>query len=630
MSLVGSLEDLGLGDLLQIVHLAGKSGVLRLRGAAGEGQIVFRKGMIREAHAKSGPTDLRELLAARRVVAAPLLERAWLEAHQVGRPLADVLVERGLLTAEAIDALRREQIESAVLTMFGWPSGEFSFEMRDLTDAGAELALDPGVNPQFLALEGTRRVDEQANDFAQEDGTEEGPLGPLEAELVLDGAAESVTGLEPAFAAEPPPAPAPPAPVVVVETVSREAAPPPAPPRARRTGPPPPVVLIDPSLAVLEWAKAALGADFPRVHVFQRPSLGIDRIRQYLARAEIPLVVLAEDTPPDSAAGARDANEIIARLKRQAPGMQVLLLTDEGTPVPRRMRADGMVSRPPATVLVDPRSGRERTRIAAVLAETLARVAPAQPQAPAAAAPAPSAPPPPEPTLETAPPAAVKTPAPAPPPAKATGTAPPKAAGTSPPKPAPAPAPRAAADFSGTDSLRVVPLAPDAIAQLRETSARIREGAGRGEVLAQVLAFAGQRFSRVALFGVRGDRAVGVAQSGLARAGGPDDDGLRELSLGSREPAWFRRVIEERRPLRSAPTDNGDHRLAVLLGNEIPAEAYVAPIVTGDRVAALLYADNLPGQEPIGDTSPLEVLLDAAGIALDRALIERTLTRRGS
>jgi hypothetical protein len=170
----------------------------------------------------------------------------------------------------------------------------------------------------------------------------------------------------------------------------------------------------------------------------------------------------------------------------------------------------------------------------------------------------------------------------------------------------------------------------DALAKLRETSARIREGAGRGEVLAQVLSFSAQHFSRVALFGVRGERVVGVAQVGLGRAGGPDDAGLRELSLGSREPAWFRRVIEERRPLRAAPSDNGDHRLAVLLGNEIPAEAYVAPIVTGDRVAALLYADNLPGPEPIGDTGALEVLLDAAGIALDRALIERTLARSGS
>jgi Domain of unknown function (DUF4388) len=583
MSLVGSLEDLGLGDLLQIVHLAGKSGVLRLRGDAGEGQIVFRKGMIREAHAKSGPTDLRELLAARRVVAGPLLERAWLEAHHVGRRLADVLIERGLVTAEAIDTLRREQIEGAVLTMFSWPSGEFSFEMRELTDDGAELALDPGVNPQFLALEGTRRVDELANDLTFETRDEpaapEAPNEALEAEFVLDGEEEEEE-----------------APVPVPAATPASEAPPP--PRRSAGAPRPPVVVIDPSLAVLEWAKAALGAVFPRVHVFQRPGLGIDRIRQYLARAEIPLVVIAEDTPPDSAAGARDANEIVARLKRQAPGMQVLLLADEGAPAPRRSRADGRVARPPATLLADPRSGRERTRIATALAETLERSAP-QPPAPA------STPPP----APTPPPAASVAPA-APPPVPA----------------APAAAPPAVLQVSGS----LPPVSSEAIAQLRETSARIREGAGRGEVLAQVLAFAGQRFSRVALFGVRGDRAVGVAQTGLARAGGPDDEGLRELSLGSREPAWFRRVLEDRRPLRAAPTDNGDHRLAVLLGNEIPAEVYVAPIVTGERVAALLYADNLPGKEPLADTTALEVLLDAAGIALDRALIERTLTRSGS
>ena len=385
MSLVGSLEDLGLGDLLQIVHLAGKSGVLRLRGDAGEGQIVFRKGMIREAHAKSGPTDLRELLASRRVVAGALLERAWIESHQVGRRLADVLVERGLVTAEAIDALRREQIESAVLAMFSWPSGEFSFEMRELTDDGAELALDPGVNPQFLALEGTRRVDESANELALEADADpeagDGAQGALEAELVLDGAADDVTGLAPAFAAEPP-RPA------ATASAPRPSAPPPVATPPAPVGPPPPVVLIDPSLAVLEWAKAALGADFPRVHVFQRPGLGIDRIRQYLARAEIPLVVIAEDTPPDSAAGARDANEIVARLKRQAAGMHVLLLSDEGTPSPRRMRADAVVARPAATVLADPRAGRERTRIATALAETLTRrLRPATPAAPAEAAP---------------------------------------------------------------------------------------------------------------------------------------------------------------------------------------------------------------------------------------------------
>jgi hypothetical protein len=553
MSLVGSLEDLGLGDLLQIVHLAAKTGVLRLRGDAGEGQIVFRTGMIREAHVKSGPTDLRELLAARRAVAGPLLERAWLEAHQVGRRLADVLVERGLATAQAIDELRREQIESAVLVMLDWPSGEFNFEMREWIDDGAELAIDPGLNPQFLAFEGTRRADERA----QSSGG-----GALEAEPVLDESGDEVTLLASDLASdtETPP------PQWDASALPSQA---PALPRVPASpGSPSPVIVIDPSLAVLEWAKLALGAEFSRVHVFQRPSLGIDRIRQYLARAVLPLVVLAEDTPADSAAGARDANEIAARLKRQAPAMHVLLLCDESPLSPqRRTRADGVVPRPPAALLADPRSGRERSRIATLLVETLTRLAArshTERQRPHA-------------------------------------------------EPVPGPEEKAALE---EPSLATA----DGLLQLGETSARIREGA----VLVQVLGFAAQRFARVALFGVRGDRAVGVAQLGLGRAGGPDDEGIRELSLSSREPAWFRRAIDERRPLRSAPSDNGDHRLAVLLGNEIPAEAYVAPILAGERVAVLLYADNLPSGDPIGDTVRLEVLLDAAGIALDRARIERT------
>ena len=94
MSLVGSLEDLGLGDILQIVHLAAKSGVLRLRNEFGEGQLVFQRGMIHEAYVKGGPTDLRELLASRRAVPEKVLERIWLEAHHGGRSLAELLVER--------------------------------------------------------------------------------------------------------------------------------------------------------------------------------------------------------------------------------------------------------------------------------------------------------------------------------------------------------------------------------------------------------------------------------------------------------------------------------------------------------------------------------------------------------
>ncbi len=609
MSLVGSLEDLGLGDILQIVHLAAKSGVLRLRNESGEGQIVFKRGMIHEAYVKGGPTDLRELLASKRVVPEKVLERAWLEAHHGGRSLAELLVERELVSVEAIDVLRRDQIESAVLAMFGWPSGEFSFEMREVSDEGAELALEDGMNPQFLALEGTRRADEVALEervgtpgAAPTDARAGAPaLEPsgalLEAELVNDddgtacepeasawvedepaveAAAERVAQAEEvpaARAVEASAAEAEEASAVEAEEAAAaeaeeepaeraedgDAHPEVAPAPAQRAAPRklPPVVVIDPSLPALEWVKAALAPSVPRVHVFQRPDLGIERIRQYLARAELPLVLLATDVPADTASGVRDALDLVGRLKRQAPNMTVLLLHDEGSE-PRLRRGltgpDGFLPRPPAALLVDPRASRPRMRIATTLQEALDR------------------------HLES------------------TGSGEPATAGTS-----------------------------DELAALRATSARIRAGAGRGEVLTQVLSFAAGRFARVALFGVRADRVFGVAQVGLGRAGGPDDAAIRELSLGAAEPAWFRRVIADRQPRRAAPEDEGDQRLAVLLGNEIPREAYVAPIVTDEQVVALLYADNLPGGEPLGDSGSLEVLLDAAGIALDRAVLERAL-----
>ena len=77
--------------------------------------------------------------------------------------------------------------------------------------------------------------------------------------------------------------------------------------------------------------------------------------------------------------------------------------------------------------------------------------------------------------------------------------------------------------------------------------------------------------------------------------------------------------------MRAAPSDDGDRRLAALLGARAPREAYVAPIESGDRVVGVLYGDNLPADAPIGDTSALEVVLHEAGLALDRAVLERAL-----
>jgi hypothetical protein len=160
---------------------------------------------------------------------------------------------------------------------------------------------------------------------------------------------------------------------------------------------------------------------------------------------------------------------------------------------------------------------------------------------------------------------------------------------------------------------------------LKATSARLRDPSSRGEVLPIAMRFAAESFARVAIFMLREDVATGIAQIGLARAGGPDDDALRSVSVSVRATPCLLRVCETRAPLRITPADAGDVAFARALGARAPREAYLAPIESSERVVAILYADQLPTETPMGDTSALEIVLHEAGLALDRAVLERAL-----
>jgi len=591
MSLVGSLEDLGLGDILQIIHLSRKSGTLWIRSAAGEGQVVFSAGLICGAFTKDGPAELRDLLLAAGALPAADLEAASEEARARGVPLASVLAERGMLGDEALDELRRRHVEASVLRMFTWLTGEFSFEIQESSDdSGEDLFVPGGMNPQFIALEGTRLHDEARSGARREDdggetmtedslrlgheGEEEEDVAEarfagdpiLDAEALEDEGEPFVGAelLEPASALEDGAPSEEGAAVAVPDAAAQQAAPAeaprvPAPAAPRAPAPHAAVVAIDHDLASLEWLKAALAPFHSRVHIFQRSDQGISRIRQYLARGETPLVVLSAEAPPDPVSGARDALEIIRRLKIQAPRMPVFLVTRAGDPAPADSGANGCLEKPTPTQLADPRRAGDREQLTVALRDSLREQI------------------------------------------------------------------SRAGELAQAGGARQGGMSPDALVRLRRASALLRDPSSRGDVLSLVLRFAAEGFSRVAMFMLRDDQAVGLAQIGLPKAGGPGDAAIAEVVLPHREPAWFRRVIDGRNPVRAAPEDEGDQRLAVLLGNTLPREAYVAPIESGERVVALLYADNLPGDGPVGDTGALEVVLHEAGLVLDRAVLQRAL-----
>ena len=161
MSLVGSLEDLGLGDILQIVSLARKSGRLLLHASGSDGRIVVADGMVRAAAIKGQPAELRDLVVASGLATQEVFDEARQHAEASGADVADALAELASIPREKLEAIRREQVEQAVMDMFAWSSGEFSFEVCDAfapEDQG--LLLSTGINTQYLAMEATRQHDE--------------------------------------------------------------------------------------------------------------------------------------------------------------------------------------------------------------------------------------------------------------------------------------------------------------------------------------------------------------------------------------------------------------------------------------------------------------------------------------
>jgi hypothetical protein len=418
MSLIGSLEDLGLGDILEIIHLSRKSGVLSIRGDAGEGRLVFQGGLVRLASLRGDPENLLELVVDGGFVTTDEFDKASAAAGESGCELSVAIANSTAVSLERIESLRRECIERAVGTMFSWSAGDFSFDVGAEDDCiESDMALSTGVNAQYLAMESLRIWDEVGRGQAGEGPGYAGAADESEQDFDLDMSAKEMFGVAES-ASEPTAAPNAVDSLVeataihvepVLELDAREPSVPEAslgggevewapiaelidpsldiplpslgltafdletgfgemlsaeaednavanemPMSERVVQPAPtvtpqatpataeqiqspvdvevpnvssqPVVVIAPELSVLEWVRSSLSDKFSSVHIFQRSQEGLGRIRQYLARAQAPILLVSPRIEGNPLSGIVDAADFVLRLQGQAPRMPILWL----------------------------------------------------------------------------------------------------------------------------------------------------------------------------------------------------------------------------------------------------------------------------------------------------------------
>lgn len=159
MAIEGSLADVSLADISQLLALGRKTGCLTVTDRSNFGYIYFRNGRVIHALVLNRPDRLGELLVRNGVIRREDLVRAMEEqTRRGGKRLGEILVEMGALSQEELERWISVQIEEAVYHLFTWSQGTFHFKPDELPDERSVFLVS--LNADALLMEGARRVDE--------------------------------------------------------------------------------------------------------------------------------------------------------------------------------------------------------------------------------------------------------------------------------------------------------------------------------------------------------------------------------------------------------------------------------------------------------------------------------------
>jgi tetratricopeptide (TPR) repeat protein len=159
MAIEGSLQDVNLADICQLLGMSRKTGCLSITDRSNFGYIYFEKGRVIHASVLNRPDRLGELLVRNHVITRKDLSQAMeKQALERGKRLGEILVAQGSIDQEKLQRYIQMQIEEAVYHLFAWTQGSFHFDPDQKPDEEGIFLVN--VNIDSLLMEGARRVDE--------------------------------------------------------------------------------------------------------------------------------------------------------------------------------------------------------------------------------------------------------------------------------------------------------------------------------------------------------------------------------------------------------------------------------------------------------------------------------------
>ena len=635
MSLVGRLEDLSLGEILQIVSLSKRSGLLRLESPSGKASLYIRAGKVIYAASSDEKEGVLSLLVENGLIEAHHLQsfREKLETSLSPQEFRDLLEEGTGIDHDAFQKVLKTRVEELTYSLFVWEEGTFSFQLIEdesthpLLSKVAPFFLDEGIGAQFLVMEGARIKDEKMRDATLNLAGERPPIvdpGKVlgedweqEFEHHLAGSTEKAVEKIPGDDLEEElkefivPQTLPGLPDMVSDKIVA-------------------VGLQAPLVVEITGSLVRMGID---LLVHDNGADALTRIQELRQEGMNPYLLVDLEATGITDGRTFGSLEIVSTMwdlgfhlpvglvcRREVHGVldtklrDVTGLTEFRISEPFDKSDAKKILETIAGVIGSSSEARRETADApsADVSETISEEDRDQPTA----------------TLNLA-----EDPAPS---ARQVG------------------GPEVPGEqyydiqqefseelgeidlpFDGWEEAQV----PSQEASLDPHMARLSSYVNElnrqdisGEITLLALRFASAFANRAILFLLRKDDMKGLGQFGVELGHGLDADRVvRSLNLPLEKGSLFERVAEHRQSYKGAPTGSRtENALFETLGGGVPGEIFIGPIVSMGKVAVLLYCDDSPLCDGLEPVHTLNIFLSHVGLALDRAFLEMKLKSQKS
>jgi hypothetical protein len=158
MALRGNLRDFGTTQLLNLVHLAHKTGALQLRHNSKSSELFFQRGKLVHASMTGDDGLLTSMLVKSGKLSSAQAKALEQRARGYGdKRLALALIRNGYVTKEDVVQSATRYLLDIVYRLFTWTEGQFLFESDKQPDADR---LTIPIELGNVIMEGSRRVQE--------------------------------------------------------------------------------------------------------------------------------------------------------------------------------------------------------------------------------------------------------------------------------------------------------------------------------------------------------------------------------------------------------------------------------------------------------------------------------------